>query len=126
MLKLWDKYGLWIAFYILLVIQAGNVASSQIRPQEVFFSILFLPFNLVLSFATVCRFLTKRWKWFGIWGPLLSRWIARWVGYTLVGILVGGLVFSVFGLILAPVIAILITIFHIADDVQTVRFSSRP
>lgn len=120
MLKLWDRYGVWVAIYVLLVFQVFS-CSHPSSFGELFLYGLFLPFNLVLSLATFYRFLTQKWSWFRTWGPLLSRWIARWVGYTLIGVLFGGLVFSVFGLILAPVIAVLITIFHIADDVQSVR-----
>ncbi len=125
MIKVWDKYGVWITVYVLLVYYTRPFGLDYDYRYALFLN-LFLAFNLTLTMAAFYRLFTCRWVWFGIWGPLLTRWIARWTYYTIIGLLFGGLVFSVFGLILAPVVAVLATIFHIVEDVQAQPSASPP
>jgi hypothetical protein len=119
MVKLWDKYGVWVAVCVLLTAYTPPV--FRVESLESAALHLYLTFNLTLTIATVYQFLMGRWNGLRIWGPRVSRWIARWMGYTVIGMLFGGLVFSVFGLILAPVIAMLITIIHVTEDLSAAR-----
>jgi hypothetical protein len=78
-MRFWDKYGVWIVVFVVLLIRS-NYAAFRNGDSELWQA--FLLFNGMLSFGAGYVALVRISPLFAFWAPLIMRWLARLVVYT--------------------------------------------